>query len=143
MTRRDARPSALDRLSPVGLWIFVFLFFVLTTNLFGQSWFSLLRLAQHGRTVTASVSVAHTSNHDGCEFTFTAGGRTFHGSRESCGDREVGDALTITYLPSDPTVHSGYSPASHLVTAVAFALLLPTAATGLLVWRRRARPTAA
>jgi hypothetical protein len=115
----------------------VFLFFVLTTNAFGQSWFSLLRLAREGRTASASVSQAHTSNHDGCIYTFEVNENTFHGSRESCGDRDEGDGLTVHYLPSDPRINSGYAPRRHLVEALALALILPSVMAGFVGWSRR------
>ena len=127
----------VDRLGPVGVWVVVFAFFVATTNLAGHSWLSLLHLARHGQKTAATVTTAHTSNHDGCEFTFAVGGRSFDGSREACGQRNVGDRLPVEYLPSNPSVNCACNPTPALRKDLIFALVIPTFFAGLIALRRR------
>lgn len=134
-TRRGA---ALEGLGPLVIWLVPFMFIVVGTNLSGQKWFSLYRLAQDGRTASAAVRHAHTSNHNGCEYAFTVAGHSYRGERESCGERDAGAPLNVTYLTSDPGVHTAYPPASQLLRSMALALLLPSAAAGFIAWRRRA-----
>ena len=67
-----------------------------------HGWWGYLRLVNSGVTARAVVVRTDRGNHCLAEYSFVTDGQSYRGSGADC-TVQVGQSVTITYLPSDPT----------------------------------------
>src|SRR5437016_4683786 len=67
-----------------------------------HGWWGYLRLVNAGVTTRAVVMRVERGNHCLAEYSFAIEGHSYAGSGADC-TAQVGQSVTITYLPSDPT----------------------------------------
>lgn len=86
-------------------WLLVLGFFAIGNNVEKPNWSETYALLRHGSHVEATVTAVLPQSHATCRYSYSVNGKTYHGSDEGCaGERAVGDALPLLYLPSDPSV---------------------------------------
>src|ERR671937_3237817 len=66
-----------------------------------HGWWGYLRLVNAGVTTRAVVVRTDRGNHCLAEYSFATEGQSYRGSGADC-SAQVGQSVTITYLPSDP-----------------------------------------
>jgi len=108
-----------------------------------HGWWGYLHLVNAGVMTQAIVVRTDRGNHCLAEYSFIAGGQTYRGSGADC-SAQVGQGVTITYLPADPR-HSCIGPAraaleNELITfAIGGVILPPFIFFVVRSWRRRRR----
>lgn len=108
--RGPDRPTGwrrVRRLGPVAVGLLAGLVLLLLVEVFtGFVQLSMLRLAiDGGRHTTAVITALNPENHGACEYIFTVGGRRIRGSDTRCvGRHRVGEDVSVTYLPTDPSI---------------------------------------
>jgi YD repeat-containing protein len=75
----------------------------------GQQYIEHRRLALHGQVAEGRLTAIRPKEHQTVRYTFHAAGRAYEGVDQGVG--AVGDAVQVTYLPSDPTVSTLDDPA--------------------------------
>jgi hypothetical protein len=117
---------------------FSLLFFLVAFNAVANhgmiDWF---RTSRFGQQANAVVSRTERQNHATCYFTYTIASRQYESSDSEC-DTNIGQVITVMYLPSDPAFATVQSPQSNLafVTFVPFGM---SALAGILAAIRTGR----
>jgi len=107
-----------------GLAVFLTFFGSLSIaiNSTSTNWLDLYRLARSGTLTQASVTAIHPENHRACDFAYTVGGHSYS-HLESC-HLLVGEASSLIYLPSEPSVAIVHSPDGELEAAIVVPLVM-------------------
>ena len=97
----------MRRLGPVAIGLLAGLVLLLLVEVFtGFVQVSMFRLAiDGGRNTTAVITGLDPENHGACEYILTVGGRRIRGSDTGCvGRHRVGENVSVTYSPTDPSI---------------------------------------
>ena len=109
-------------------------------NLTMGGWLNWYRLAREGRRTAATITRVEPRNHQRCHFEYSVHAARYQGLKDGC-QAAVGDTLTVTYSPAEPSFVTGGSPAGELgvqvIGSVVMAMLAGLAAA--LHVRRRSR----
>ena len=78
-------------------------------------------------TATLGERDLEPNNHGGCQVKYRVADRNYVHSEEGCGvGRRVGDTLSVTYLPSDPSFATVAPPSDRIRSALVINLGGPT-----------------
>jgi hypothetical protein len=111
-----------------------FAFFSIAVNAQSRGWDSWYLLASHGREARATVTRTQPESHQTCYFFFSVDAKRYEGADQGC-SAEVGQSLTIRYLPTDPSFATSSSPIGQLAFLVFGPLVLSVLGGVLAAWR--------
>src|SRR5436189_256102 len=121
---------------------FVFILSAVITNVISaHSWVDWYRMTTYGVATQAIVTMwQRTKAGYFCNLRYSVDGRTYDASNARCpGTTTVGESISITYLPSQPSFATGTSPREELASET----LMPAAFSVFVgfwaAWRRRKR----
>jgi len=116
----------------------VFAFFPVVMNIQAHGWLALYRLSVSGQKTEAIVTRRQPEIHQTCYFEYTVNSLKYEGSEGGC-HSEVGQAVEVTYLPSEPSFVTLKSPKGEFTFQV-FAAAFMSAFAGIVgAWRERRR----
>lgn len=104
----------------VGLVAIVFVATV--SNLQSCNTYCWYRLAMFGRSSAARVVAIDRRDHNTCRFEYTVNSRQYLSSEQGC-HFNVGERITIHYLPDEPSIGTSADPLSELVQMIIFPLI--------------------
>jgi hypothetical protein len=111
----------------IGAWLILAFVIAVEFTVSSRGWVNTVELADHGTRIAATVVKLELNNHAGCRYAYSVDGHAYTKFDEGCGDnRQVGDRLLITYLPSNPGVSTANSPTGNLHDALLINLGVPT-----------------
>ena len=114
---------------------------VLNSQRYG--WYSWYRLAMSGHTTEAVVVEKRPHSHRLCLFDYTVESVKYKASDQAC-RFDVGERVTVTFLPEDPSFATTASPWKHLLVSILGPLsfcILPGIGVAALLRRRRSAET--
>ena len=85
-----------------------------------RAWYGLVR---DGRHTQATVTALNRSQHQQCTFEFSTGGQRLKATDDGC-DAGIGEAVAVTYAPSDPTFVTLRDPRTELLTQIGAAVAM-------------------
>jgi hypothetical protein len=94
----------------LGAAVLVYAFFAIAINTTEHGWPDWYRMLQAGVEANALVTRTEPARHQTCYFSYSVDGRRYESSDFGCADRGVGNSVSITYLPGDPTFATTHSP---------------------------------
>ncbi len=112
----------------------VFLFFSIAINIQAHGWVSWYRLAVHGQEVQGAITGRRPEIHRKCYFEYTVKSHRYQGADEGC-HSEVGQLVTIRYLPAEPSFATTSSPTEQLAFLLLAPLALSVFAGAMTAWR--------
>lgn len=119
-----------------------FTFFAVTINSQPHGWLAWYSLWRSGQETQATITQRQPEFHQTCFFKYTVNAHDYEGSDQRC-QAQVGQVVSITYLPADPTFVTLASPREEFALLV-FAPLLLSALAGVIgAWRAKSRLRAA
>jgi hypothetical protein len=105
-----------------------------------ERWRGWWRLARDGRTVQGRV-IGIESEGGTCRYEFKVDGRAYQAADKKC-RLGMGDAITVTYDPNEPSLAIGRSPSGELFNqgiGLGMIALFAAISVGFQVWKRRDR----
>jgi hypothetical protein len=128
----------LQKIAPRGAAIIaglaVFAFSAGAMNAATRGWFAWYRLSREGQQTQGTIIRREPGNHHTCYFEFHLGPNEYEGSDQGC-HLQIGEAVSITYSPREPSFATTASPAGVLTEQVLGAVAI-ACLTGLGIgWR--------
>jgi hypothetical protein len=115
-----------------------FTFFAIVINIQPHGWLAWYRLSCSGQETQATIVRRQPEIHQTCFFQYAVNSHKYEGSDQGC-HSQVGETLSVTYLPANPTFATLASPREQLAFLV-FAPLFLSALAGVFgAWRTKAR----
>jgi len=119
--------KVIARLGPMWTGLLVgcgsLLFVAIVFNIQSHGWIAWYQLAAHGRLREATVSKTDPQDHNTCFFEYVVDSIKYRSSDQGC-EFEVGQRVTVTYLPTEPSFATTASPAAHLASSIGLPFVL-------------------
>lgn len=90
----------------------------------GFPWVRHCRLALRSAQTEAVITATEPANHNAAAYEFEVEGRRYRSSGQGIGPVEIGDKVTVFYLPDDPTFSTTKSPSEDLAFMIVGPLLM-------------------
>ena len=118
------------------------IFFSVAINSQDHGWLPWYRLSRTGQETRAMVARVRPEVHSKCFFTYPVNSREYETSDSGC-HAQVGAAVSVTYLPADPSFATLKPPMEQLFSMVFGPLLLSALAGIAGVWQANRRQRSA
>jgi hypothetical protein len=119
-----------------------FTFFAVAINSQPHGWFAWYSLWRSGQETQATVTRRLPERHQTCFFKYTVNAKEYESSDQMC-QSQVGEKVSVTYLPADPTFVTLASPKGEFALLVLAPLFVSALAGVIGAWRAKARLRAA
>ena len=108
------KPIRVSRVAlGLAVGLFGFVFVSIAINMRPHGWLSWFDLAIHGRNIQATVVSVQPEIHNTCRFRYVVNRQRYESADEGC-RWYVGQLVTITYLPADPSFATSAPPSQVL-----------------------------
>ena len=90
--------------------ILVFMYLSLMINSEPHGWLAWYHMASSGQKTQATITRVQPEMHRRCDFEYQVDARRHEGFGDGCSDSGIGQAISITYLPTDPSFSTTRDP---------------------------------
>ena len=115
--------------------IVVFMFFSVMINSEPHGWLAWYQMASSGQKTQATITKVQPEIHRRCFFEYQVDAKRYEGYDDGCSDSGVGQTISITYLPTEPSFSTTRGPTNEF-TLLVFAPFIMALFAGIIgTWR--------